>query len=724
MSSPQPSNSDQPVGDETNLSPELRFAPDDSWNERTDDWKDIAKGTQPHGSGSSDGELPDTESSSARVEALESEHARSLRSKIVLALAVVLTIAVGIDEVVRQQVIAPEFASLERVTAMKETNRVLSAINTEIEYLAESAVQDRARRMLVSHYNAHASDLPPSPDLDPYNQSRIEWSAIIQPDNGRWDWAERPDDNAVAGSSKTPSPDRGLFDLSSYLSGSTNDLEDELQGIVRGDDGQLYLFAARQLSPGSGRPTSYLVVGREFGKKMIAEIVDRTSVQFDVQPTNRRDHEVQITFAQAGQSLLLVGSPLISLDGKPLAELQVRLPREFMNRSRQTTAFARYLSLCGACASLLVLLLLLQRIVIGRLQAIREHTERIASSVSPSDGESLPPLKVSGRDEIAQLSLSIDRMQSRLGDAQQRLSDASHAAGMSLVAETVIHNVGNVLTNVNSLIETATNRVEALRIEPLERLADRLDSGEIDEAMRRETPQYLNRLSKTLSRDRDELASLLETLDDNVQHIHQVIRDQRQHAHQPVAWQKVNLGQIMDEAIRCSRAKLQQDNVQVQLRCNVDTPIWTDRTLLMQILINVIANAGAATHNCHDRPPKLEIDAIRTQSSVHLRFRDNGCGMDAQTRSRVFDAHFTTRLSGSGLGLHFCAIAAKRIGGSIHADSDGPDQGATFLIKLPLNKPTTNQATRKEVGESSQSDRPCDNEPMNQPLLSVGSSDE
>ena len=95
------------------------------------------------------------------------------------------------------------------------------------------------------------------------------------------------------------------------------------------------------------------------------------------------------------------------------------------------------------------------------------------------------------------------------------------------------------------------------------------------------------------------------------------------------------------------------------------------------------------------RQPTLAIDLIRTKSAVHLRFRDNGCGMDEATLSRVFDAHFTTRQSGSGLGLHFCAIAMKRIGGAIHAESDGPDAGAAFIVEVPLKKPITD----KEAGQ-------------------------
>ena len=187
--------------------------------------------------------------------------------------------------------------------------------------------------------------------------------------------------------------------------------------------------------------------------------------------------------------------------------------------------------------------------MIGRLAAIREHTEQIAESGVLGEVPDLSVLAATSRDEIGQLALSFDRMRAKLGDAQRRLSDASHAAGMSMVADTVIHNVGNVLTNVNSLIESATKRVDQLRIQPLEKLASRLQSQEFDQELHQAMPDYLHRLSQTLEDDKDDLAELLRTLAENIQHIDQVIRDQRQHAKKTIDWSNVSVNETVHEAV-------------------------------------------------------------------------------------------------------------------------------------------------------------------------------
>jgi signal transduction histidine kinase len=79
----------------------------------------------------------------------------------------------------------------------------------------------------------------------------------------------------------------------------------------------------------------------------------------------------------------------------------------------------------------------------------------------------------------------------------------------------------------------------------------------------------------------------------------------------------------------------------------------------------------------------LSIEVTPQKENVLILFRDTGCGMTDDTMQRVFDAHFTTRESGTGLGLHFCALTLKRLGGSISAFSDGPERGATFVVELP-----------------------------------------
>ena len=384
---------------------------------------------------------------------------------------------------------------------------------------------------------------------------------------------------------------------------------------------------------------------------------------------------------EADESTLVVETPLLGIDSEPLANVFVQVPRDITMRSETTNTVARNTFVFGVIAALLFLLMLLQRIVVGPITAIREHTEQIAEQ-----GLNASQLVLPKNDEIGELADAFERMMLRLSETQRKLADASHAAGMSQVADTVIHNVGNVLTNVNSLIDTATECVKSLRIEPLERLARRLQQPDTDEELRAAAPNYLQGLAAALKSDRSELAQLLTTLSDNVSHIHDVIRDQRRHTLTHVNTTRFSINGILNEAIDCCRARLDKDKIAVTAPQDAGIEVEADRSLLLQVVINIISNARHAMRANPQTSSSLRIELQHDEQRVTVLFRDSGCGMSPETLKRVFEAHFTTRDGGSGLGLHFCAIAMKRQGGNIYAESQGEGIGSTFILELPRIK--------------------------------------
>ena len=63
---------------------------------------------------------------------------------------------------------------------------------------------------------------------------------------------------------------------------------------------------------------------------------------------------------------------------------------------------------------------------------------------------------------------------------------------------------------------------------------------------------------------------------------------------------------------------------------------------------------------------------------------DNGEGIAAEDLTRIFAHGFTTKKDGHGFGLHSCVLAAREMGGTLTAHSDGPGRGAAFTLALPL----------------------------------------
>jgi signal transduction histidine kinase len=63
---------------------------------------------------------------------------------------------------------------------------------------------------------------------------------------------------------------------------------------------------------------------------------------------------------------------------------------------------------------------------------------------------------------------------------------------------------------------------------------------------------------------------------------------------------------------------------------------------------------------------------------------DNGVGISPENLTRIFNHGFTTRKKGHGFGLHSSVLTAKEMGGSLTVHSDGPGQGSSFTLELPL----------------------------------------
>ncbi|MEM0927158.1 MAG: ATP-binding protein [Planctomycetota bacterium] len=156
----------------------------------------------------------------------------------------------------------------------------------------------------------------------------------------------------------------------------------------------------------------------------------------------------------------------------------------------------------------------------------------------------------------------------------------------------------------------------------------------------------------------------------------------------------ISVNSVIDDALRCSEATLDPKRFSIEVCGEQELQVWTDRSLLLQILINLIGNAGHAAIDGKADRPNIRIHTSREESFAIVRVIDNGCGMSKETIERVFDARFTTRPTGNGLGLHFCAIAVKRLHGSIQASSAGVGCGATFTLKLPLDSKDNPSSTR------------------------------
>ncbi len=285
-----------------------------------------------------------------------------------------------------------------------------------------------------------------------------------------------------------------------------------------------------------------------------------------------------------------------------------------------------------------------------------------------------------------------ERMQLEVERIHRELVDASRQAGMAEVATSVLHNVGNVLNSVNVSTILILDTLRKSKLTNVSRLAamihehrDSLVAFFTTDSRGREFPNYLARLAEHLTGEQAGLLKEVELTRNNVEHIKDIVAMQQNYAKISGVVEKVKVVDLVEDALRMNGGALVRHDVQV-IRDYPAQPIEmnVERQKVLQVLVNLIRNAKYACDDGGRKDKRLTVQVRITDGRVQMAVKDNGVGIPAENLTRIFNHGFTTRQKGHGFGLHSAALAAKEMGGTLNVHSDGPGQGATFILELPL----------------------------------------
>jgi two-component system, NtrC family, sensor kinase len=287
-----------------------------------------------------------------------------------------------------------------------------------------------------------------------------------------------------------------------------------------------------------------------------------------------------------------------------------------------------------------------------------------------------------------------DRKQAEadLAEAHRQLVDASRQAGMAEVATGVLHNVGNVLNSVNVSATLVSDGVRHSKLAGIKRLSQLLDEHQDDlarflaeDSRGRQIPGYVRQLSAHLEAEQTALLRELDGLKKNIEHIKDIVAMQQDYARISGARETVAVASLVEDALSLNAGALSRHEVRV-IRDYADVPqVNVDRHKVLQIMVNLVRNAKYACDEPALADRRLTVQIRQQNGHVQIRVCDNGVGIPRENLTRIFNHGFTTRKEGHGFGLHSAALAAKELGGSLFAHSDGPGQGANFTLELPLD---------------------------------------
>lgn len=146
----------------------------------------------------------------------------------------------------------------------------------------------------------------------------------------------------------------------------------------------------------------------------------------------------------------------------------------------------------------------------------------------------------------------------------------------------------------------------------------------------------------------------------------------------------VDLNDAAREVIALSSSELQRSKVSLQSDLAANLPfVMGDRVQLQQVILNLLLNAADAMAKVDDRPRKLTIKTeLGDEASVRLIVQDVGVGIPKDFQEKLFEAFYTTKDQGMGMGLSVSRFIIESHSGRLWANSnDGP--GATFSFSIP-----------------------------------------
>ena len=140
-----------------------------------------------------------------------------------------------------------------------------------------------------------------------------------------------------------------------------------------------------------------------------------------------------------------------------------------------------------------------------------------------------------------------------------------------------------------------------------------------------------------------------------------LVRETASALHRELAGEKVSLHLSLDEAL---------------------PPILADRVQIERVLVNLFTNAIESLAATRGRSRRLAIRTVLLDDQdVLLEVSDNGVGIAPEEMPHIFDAFFTTKPTGTGMGLSLCRTIVEEHGGRLWA-SPGEKHGATFHVQL------------------------------------------
>lgn len=273
---------------------------------------------------------------------------------------------------------------------------------------------------------------------------------------------------------------------------------------------------------------------------------------------------------------------------------------------------------------------------------------------------------------------------------QQANLDNAVAQGKFEIASEVLHDIGNAVVGFGSYLTRISRAMELDNVKNLENTSLFLKSQQaaLTTVLGEEKAGALLNLIDGIARsEKVNQAEIRRTITEQlniVSHIQEILNIQRHYVtgRGTPDRKPVSLKEIIHDCQSMLFASYDKKGIAFRLNAPEQVPlIKGDRTKLMQVILNLLKNSIEAI-DLDAKKKNISIELLPKDETLELTIMDSGTGFDAATAARIFERGFTTKNTGTGLGLSNCKSIVESHAGSIEVNSKGTGLGTTTLIRF------------------------------------------
>lgn len=300
-----------------------------------------------------------------------------------------------------------------------------------------------------------------------------------------------------------------------------------------------------------------------------------------------------------------------------------------------------------------------------------------------------PILKISG---IAIDITSLKEANEKLYSLQQKFLISAREAGMADIATNVLHNVENILNSINVSIVSIHEQLNNSIINDLQEVSRLLKQHKktIADYISKDKngkyiPEFISKIYEKLNSEKIIITNETKSLEVNLSHIRDIITLEQSLSTKMGLTEKTDIPELIKDVLMLTKTRYQATKIQIVTDFSPIKTVIIDREKLFYVLTSLVINAidSVLESNNHNKKIILRLKQ-KNDRCFMIQINDTGVGIKHENLKKIFSYEFTTKTRGHGFGLHTSVNYIEELSGSISAESEGENKGATFTLVLPF----------------------------------------